>query len=158
MCSDPLQKANSFALRLIAYRQRTESELRNRLGERFDSAVVERVLEDLKTRSLIDDVQFAGRWTETRISRNPRSASTIRREIVAKGVTRDIAESAVAEVDDEDGAYRAGLKHSRRLAGTDFTTHRRRLLGYLSRRGYGQSIARRTTDRLWKETRAKTDS
>lgn len=156
--SDPLQKANSFALRLIAYRQRTESELRNRLGERFDGEIVEKVLENLKGRSLIDDAQFAARWTENRSSRNPRSASTIRREIVAKGVGRETAEAAVSEVDDEDGAYRAGLKHSRRLAGTDFTTYRRRLLGYLSRRGYGQSIARRTTDRLWEETRTGTDS
>jgi len=147
----PFRRAHSAALRFLSYRARSKSEVRTRLRRRFPPPLVEQVLDALTERSLIDDVQFANQWRETRTSVSPRSAWAIKRELVAKGVDRDVATQAVADVDDEEGAYRAGFKHAGPLDKADPTTFKRRLLGYLQRRGFADSISRRTIDRLWNE-------
>ncbi len=151
--TEPFQRAHSAALRFLSYRSRSKAEVRARLRRRFPDAVVEQVLDALSERSLIDDAEFANWWQESRTSASPRSAWVIKRELIAKGVDSDVAKQAVADVDDVEGAYRAGLKMAGRLDGADLATFRRRLMGYLQRRGFADSITRRTIDRLWTEGR-----
>ena len=52
-------------------------------------------------------------------------------------------------LDDEESAYRAGLRAAASLADADYTTFRRRLQGYLYRRGFSQAVIRRTANQLW---------
>ena len=68
-----------------------------------------------------------------------------------KGIDSDLAEVATRELDDHDSAYRAGLKHSRRLQRDDFATFRRRLWGFLRRRGFDYSVSKQVIGRLWNE-------
>jgi regulatory protein len=112
---------------------------------------VEKVVSDLAAQGLLDDARFAQLWADSRVASKPRSSATIRRELVFKGVSRDLAEAAIGDIDDRENAYRAGLKLARRLGGSDFPTFRRRLWGYLMRRGFSQSLARHTVTRLWDE-------
>ena len=155
---DPFQRARSVALRLLTYRPRTEAEVRDRLRRRFDAAVSEQVVQQLKERLLLDDAQFARRWAESRNSRSPRSKAAIRREIVSRGVDRTVADRAVSDLDDDSSAYRAGVKHARRLGQTDLKTFYRRMWGYLRRRGYSGSVARNTVHRIWAESRGQATS
>ena len=152
--SESFQRANAAALRLLSYRPRSEAEVRNRLRGRFPPHVVEQVIESLEEQALVDDSKFAKLWRDSRDSLNPRSASTIRRELISKGVASDTAEAAVDNMDDEDSAYRAGLKPARRLQSADLPLFRRRLWGHLRRRGFSDSVARRTIARLWDEHRS----
>ena len=149
--SEPFKRASAAAQRYLAHRPRSESEVRKRLMGRFPTDIVEGVIDDLAQRGLADDARFAELWADSRNRLNPRSASAIRWELVSKGVARDIAESAVREVDDQDAAYAAGAKHARRLREADSHTFRRRLWGYLRRRGFSSSLSRGTIDRLWDE-------
>ena len=155
--SEPFKRASAAALRYLAYRPRSESEVRKRLMGRFPPDIVEGVIDGLAQRGLADDTRFAELWADSRNRLNPRSASAIRRELVSKGVARDIAECAVREVDDQDAAYSAGSKHARRLSEADSTTFRRRLWGYLRRRGFSSSVSRGTIDRLWDERQESAD-
>ena len=125
--------------------------MRARLKPGFPAHVVDQVIEALAVRDLVDDTGFARMWRDSRTSMNPRSASAIRRELMAKGVPPEIATEAVREVDDPESAYRAGLKHARRLDSADSPTFRRKLWGYLQRRGFSASVARQTIDLLWNE-------
>ena len=154
----PLQRAHLAALRFLSYRPRTETEIKSRLHRRFPAPIVEQVLEMLKDEALVDDVRFAGEWTAGRESHNPRSGWAIKRELVAKGVDGLVAEDAVRDVDDEDNAYRAGLKAAGRLAGSDKPTFNRRIWAYLKRRGFSDSVSRRTITRLWEEMDARSES
>ena len=70
---------------------------------------------------------------------------------MAKGVDRDVAEDATGGIDDDDGAYRAALPRASRLSEQGFDTFRRRLWGYLKRRGFSDSISRHAIGRLWDE-------
>ena len=148
---DPHQRAIATALRFITHRPRSAAEVRTRLLRSYPSDVADQVLMDLVERKLVDDRTFAKLWKNSRDSLHPRSARAIRRELISKGVSRDLAEQAVADVDEADSAYRAGIKHARRLEQTDFHTFRRRLWGFLQRRGFGPALTRQTVARLWKE-------
>ena len=139
------------ALRLLSYRPRTEREVRDRLARRFPEATAAEVVEALRAQGLLDDARFASQWTYSRSARNPRSARTIARELQAKGVDGALAEEAVREVDDEDSAYRACLKYSRTGGRPGDAAFQRRLLAYLRRRGFSQSVSRRAFRRLMDE-------
>ena len=154
----PLQRAHAAALRFLSYRPRTETEVKSRLRRRSPAPVVEQVMELLKDEALIDDVRFASQWRASRESRNPRSGWAIKRELVAKGVDGLVAEEAVRDIDDEDNAYRAGLKAAGRLAGSGMTAFNRRLWAHLKRRGFSDSLSRRTVTRLWEEMDAQNES
>ena len=149
--SESFQRATSAALRFLSYRPRSEAEIRARLRRRFPAHVIEQVMESLADRSLTDDARFARLWADNRTALNPRSGAAIRRELVSKGVDRDVAEAAVGDVDDQESAFLAGAKPARRLEQADFATFRRRLWGYLKRRGFSDSTVRNTIARLWDE-------
>ena len=143
-----LQKATSLALRYLSYRPRSEFEVRGRLRRRYDEQIAESVIGRLKEQGLLDDVAFARAWSQGRMSFKPRSAALIRRELLQKGVDRETAHMTVEALDDQESAYKAGLRAANSLADVDYTTFHRRLWGYLQRRGFGQSIVRRMVGRL----------
>ena len=149
--SDSFERASAAALRLLSHRPRSEAETRTRLRRRFPAHVVERVMESLTRQGLVNDPAFASLWKDSRQSFRPRSAAAIRRELVSKGVSREVAETSVRDVDDHDAAYRAALKPAGRLHQVDLATFRRKLRGYLQRRGFSQSVVRETIARLWEE-------
>ncbi|MBI2855287.1 MAG: regulatory protein RecX [Chloroflexi bacterium] len=149
--ADVLEKAVAAGLRFLSYRPRSEAEMRDRLRRRYSDEVVQAAIQRLKEDGLVDDRAFALAWSESRASHRPRSAALVRRELLEKGVPRDIAQEAAVTVDDEVSAYSAGQRAAASLTEADYQTFRRRLWGYLHRRGFSQSIIRRTTRRLWEE-------
>ena len=149
--SEPFKRASVAARRLISHRPRSKGEIRGRLRRAFPPEVIERVMVYLADHDLVDDSKFAQLWRDSRASSSPRSAAYIIRELVHKGVSRDIADETVGDLDDQVSAYDAGLKFARRLNKADSPTFRRRLWGHLRRRGFGNSVARHTIDRLWDE-------
>ena len=155
--SESFQRAAAAASRLLSYRPRSAAELRVRLNQRFSAPVVDRVVESLLSRGALDDAAFAKLWKSSRDALNPRSATAIRRELVAKGVAKELAAATVSDADDLDNAYRAGSKAARRLQDTTAAAFRRRLWGYLRRRGFSDSITRTTIGRLWEERDAPSE-
>ena len=149
-----LEKATSLALRFLSYQPRSESEVRLRLEKRYSGRVPEAVVQRLKELGLLDDASFAREWTRSRVSHRPRSAAAIRRELLGKGIDRDMAQAAVEPLDDEDSAYRAGQRAASSLPDADYATFRRRLQGYLYRRGFNGPVTRKTANRLWEEREA----
>ena len=149
---DLIDRAMQAGLRFISFRPRSREEVRRRLGRRFDPHTVEQTLARLEERSYLDDAAFARLWRESREAHRPRSAALIRRELLERGVPREVAQEAVAGLDDDASAYRAGQGRLRSLQGLDSVAFRRRLEGYLKRRGFGASVIRRTVDRFLKTT------
>ena len=155
--TEPFRRAHSAALRFLSHRQRSESEVRTRLQRSFPAPLVGQVIEVLRERRVLDDSEFARQWTESRDSLKPRSARAVKRELSAKGIEQELANDAVQGLDDEEAAYRAGRKQASKYRYADLPTFRRRLLGYLQRRGFAQSVCRRTIDRVWDEIGREAD-
>jgi len=148
------QRCLNAALRYLAYRLRSESELRERLVRRgFDGDSVATAIARLKAQGLVDDLAFAQFWKENRQSFSPRSQWLTRHELKQKGVTDDVIERVVADVDDEDSAYRAATAKARRLPVNDYQGFRRRLGEYLKRRGFGYGVINNTVKKIWEEVK-----
>lgn len=147
----------SAALRYLEFRDRSEQEIRSHLLPKYkdSSVVVERTIERLKQNRLLDDRSFARFWVSGRIAHKPESRSLIRRELLQKGISENIANEAVDKIDDAACAYKAGLKKGWLMKDLDYPTFARRLGAFLSRRGYNMEIVRSTINRLWQEVSEK---
>lgn len=140
------------ALSLLSYRPRSEAELRQRLGQRgFSPEVRDTVIAKLTAQKLLDDPAFAQFWKDNRQSFRPQSQRLTRLELKRKGVADDVIDSVVGEMDDEANAHRAALGKSHQFTGKDYLSFRRRLGGYLQRRGFSSSVIRRTLEKVWGE-------
>jgi len=150
--SDGFQRCFNAAVRYLGYRPRSEAEMKERLYRRgFKDESVEAVIIKLKEKGLVDDVYFAQFWKDNREMFSPRSQRLTRLELRRKGVANNIIEQITGSVDDEDSAYRAAAGKSGRLSLTDYQSFRRRLGGYLRRRGFDYEIINHTVERMWRE-------
>jgi regulatory protein len=149
---DLFQRCLNAAFGYLDYRPRSEAELRERLRRRgFDSENVEAVIIRMKEKGLLDDLAFAQFWKDNRETFRPRSQWLTALELRRKGVAEAIIDQVVADVDDEDSAYRAAQSRAHRLPHSDYEGFRHRLGGYLKRRGFGYRVINHTVERLWQE-------
>jgi regulatory protein len=150
--TDHYQRCYNAAVRYLAYRPRSESEVRQRLHRHgFDTECTEKTIGRLKEQGLIDDTEFARFWIENRETFSPRSRRLAVLELQRKGLDKNTIEKIADKVNDNESAYRAAVKKANRLAATDFATFRRRLGAHLTRRGFGYEVVKETIERTWKE-------
>ncbi|OGO19628.1 MAG: hypothetical protein A2Z15_06420 [Chloroflexi bacterium RBG_16_50_11] len=149
---DLYQRCLNAAIRYLGYRPRSEKELRQRLQRRgFEGKCLEKALATLKEQGLVDDIAFARFWRDNRETFSPRSRRMTKLELKRKGLSSDIIEQAISEIDDRDSAYRAALKRAPRLAKAEYPDFRQRLGEYLGRRGFNYGVIKEITERVWKE-------
>jgi regulatory protein len=149
---DHYQSCLNAALRYLVYRPRSEAEIKQRLQRHgYDSACTEKALAQLKTQGLVDDTAFARFWKDNRESFSPRSRRLTGLELRHKGLNRDIIEKVIGEINDGENAYRAALSKAHRLSLADYRDFRRRLGGYLGRRGFGYDVVNDTVKKIWQE-------
>lgn len=147
-------RAVTGALRLLAYRQRSEKEIRDALRRRSTPEdVIEETIARLQSAKFIDDAAFAGNYVEARDQASPRGRRLLAAELAAKGIGKPEREQSLSSVDETGAAYRAAQKRARSLASAAFPDFQRRLGDYLLRRGFNYETARRTVRQIWSETR-----
>jgi regulatory protein len=152
---DRYQRCLNAAIRFLGYRPRSEAEVRQRLQKHgFDGECLEKSLARLKEQGLVDDIAFARFWKENRDTFSPRSKRLTKMELRRKGLSSDVIEQIIGEIDEKDSAYRAALKKAPRLATYEYQDFRRRLGDYLGRRGFDYGIIKETIERIWKEQKA----
>ena len=149
---DQRQKCFNAACRFLSYRPRSEQEVRRRLERQgYDDTFIQPTIARLKELGLVDDAEFARLWVDNRDELRPRSRRLIQMELRQKGLSRDIIERATGSVNETEAAYRAAEKKAKSLLADDYDTFRKRLAGYLARRGFGYETLASTIERIWKE-------
>ena len=144
--------AMSAALRLLSYRPRSETELRQRLARRgAPPALIDSTIQRLRELGLVDDAAFARSWVESRERASPRGQRLLRQELRAKGVNSDALREVVEGVDDAEAALRASARRAASLSGLPQEEFRRRLGDFLRRRGFDYETIRLTVERRWRE-------
>ena len=143
--------ARDAAFRFLRYRARSEAEIRNRLGRRYDSEVIDRLITSLHEQGFLDDEAFARQWRDHRERRSPRGQGLLRQELLRLGVSQEVVREALADFDAEDNAYRAGRGLAVRLAGREKSQFRQRLWTHLQRRGFDSGTIGEAVQRLWQE-------
>jgi regulatory protein len=143
------------AVRLLAYRPRSERELRGRLRQKgFAHAPVDEAVGRLRGLGYIDDAAFAKAYTETRQASGPRSQRLLTVELRQRGVASTIAEDATSAIEDEAAAYDAANRRAGSLRGLEYGRFRERLGAFLTRRGFSYDVARSVIERCWAEQTA----
>jgi regulatory protein len=150
---DLAEVAYERALGFLDYRPRSHAEVEAYLARRkAPPAVTQTVIARLAAAGLVDDDAFARYWVENRESFRPRGRRSLRFELHRKGVPDTVVESATREIDEVESAYRAAQDRAQRLSSLDYQVFRRRLGGFLQRRGFDYEVVKETVDRLWRET------
>lgn len=134
------KRAKKRALHLLEQMDRTEQQLREKLmASDYPSECVEDAIAYVKSFHYIDDQRYAD--TFTRYSKERLSRGQIRQKLIAKGVSKELADSAIeAEYDTDESEHIRRLlekKHFSQSAADEGT--KRRMYQYLLRRGFRSS-------------------
>ncbi len=146
--ADPIAVAREIALRQLTVRARSRAELERALARKqVPTEVAAAVLDRLAEVGLVDDEVFARDWLAAG-DRRQRSRRALLAELAEKGVDRDVAEAAAAELDGEHDYQVARAYAERKAAGLlrlDPSARYRRLAGALARRGFATSVVAQVT-------------
>jgi regulatory protein len=156
--ADEAEAVYERALRFLAVRPRSESEVRQRLRKQGAAdGQVEAALDRLRRAGLVDDQAFAAYWVENRTAFRPKSRRVLEGELRRKGVGREEAAQAAAGTNDAALAYAVAAKRAPRLAALPAVDFRRKLTEFLMRRGFDYETAAEAVSRVTREQRAAED-
>lgn len=142
------QQGRVIALRLLQRRLRSRAEVEAGLRRRGVLRVaLAGVVSDLERAGWIDDARFARAWVRDRLALRPSGRRRLKAELVSRGVSPQIADNAISASLTEEGEEELALVQARarlrRMQRLSPPVARRRLAGWLQRRGFGpEAIAR----------------
>jgi regulatory protein len=146
------EKEYNRTLDYLSYRPRSRREIELYLQKRgAGQDQIEAIITRLERAGLLDDQAFAQFWVENRERFRPRGLRALRYELRNKGVSDEIIDLALEGVDAPESAYRSAAKKVRQLRDRDRRTFYRKMIEFLSRRGFAYEVAREVADRYWSE-------
>lgn len=141
------------ALHFLSYRPRSAAEVHQNLVKRgIPETLAQEAVQRLQRAGLVNDEAFARAWAENRSAFRPRGRALLRLELRRKGLSDETVQSVLSEqADEETLALEAARKYVRRLAGLDWNEFRRKLGGFLARRGFSYTTLAPVVSEVWKE-------
>ena len=138
------------AVALLAQRARASGEIRQKLRRKlYMEDTIEMVLYKLEKERLMDDESFARDWAASR-ARSQIGRSRIVRELRMKGISQEMAERALDELDEDEGdeaAVALAQKLLRRYSReADERKAMQKLLAAMARRGYGYDDSKKAVE------------
>ena len=140
------QSATNF----ISFRPRSTAEVRRNLRNKgYEDDVIENIEAWLVNVHLLNDENFARYWVEQRESFKPRSHFALSMELRQKGISAEIIDTVLAEVDEETSVRTAAEKRARRLLHLPEDQFRLKLGRFLQSRGFSYGLIRPICDEIW---------
>jgi regulatory protein len=140
------------ALYALAPRARSREELNAHLLKRgSDPEIAVAVLDSLELQGLLNDLDFARIWSESRQRQKKLSKRVISSELRTKGVAQDIIDEVINEIDDEDEysmAFALAERKFRSCSRLDPEVTYRRIHSLLARKGFGHGMVERVMREL----------
>jgi regulatory protein len=142
--TDPYSEAMSIALYALAPRAKSRDELYKQLLKRgVEEDLANSVLDNLELQGLLNDLEFAKLWSESRQRSKKLSKRLIAKELTEKGVAQDIINEVIEAIDDENEYAQALALAKRKYNSISHLAPQviyRRISGLLSRKGYNHGI------------------
>lgn len=149
---DDLEKTKKAALRLLAFRPRSENELRKRLAQKkLPQESVERVMDELRSQRMLDDERFAKLYALSRMQSRSFGKGKVRRELVQRGLSGpQVAQAmeSIADISEEEVAREIASKRLIAMRGLSAEAKKRRLHGVLMRRGFSADVTFKVLGKL----------
>ncbi len=146
-------QAQDIALHYIGYKMRTEAEVRKKLLEKeFTEEIIARVIDFLIAYHYVDDIQYCKSYVKQRLNCNPRGSYLLKMELKQKGIKESIICKTLeqANINEMDDAIRLLEKKCARLDTID-EKEKKRLFGFLQRRGYSYDIIKEAFSYILKQ-------
>lgn len=146
-----MQKLTSYALKLLAKRGYTTSEItkkirlyakRKEIPLAESEAGVEETLNKLSAWGYLNDAQLAEQFIRSRLAMKPKSLRAIEYELQKKGISKEVARAATANagIDEHVSAQKVLDLHQRTLARLPEEKRRAKVYRLLKTRGFTGSI------------------
>jgi regulatory protein len=152
---EAIRSAKEKAMRLLAARPRSTKELTDRLKQaKHSSTTIESVLLYLERIGLLNDSEFGKMYARSKMISKPMGEYLLKRELFQKGLNEEDIQSALdvayAENSEEQVAWELASNRKKRFRDLDEIKAKKRLLDFLSRRGFSWEIISKILDN-WKE-------
>ncbi len=138
-------RARNAAYRFLSYRPRSYAEVEKKLHDKgFNRIVVQAVLSDLIRLGYVDDETFADQWVRGRVRLYQFGRRRIKQELKDKGLDNEVISRVVGGVLTADLEIETARQAAERKLATmkalDRETRRRRLAGFLERKGFSYDV------------------
>lgn len=149
--------------RLWNIRQRSEKEVREYFRiknyelrikdkEQISQVVIDALLEILKKKGMVNDLEFARSWAEARRGSKQKGIRVIKAELYQKGIDKEIIEEVTRvesrESSEEDLAKQALEKKMRIWKSLESQKLRQKAIEFLLRKGFEYKVVKATIEKL----------
>lgn len=149
---------------LLSMRSRSEGEIRSYLKElsfkrkvknqdEISEMTIESLIDRLKTKGLINDLEFAKAWVEGRRRSKHKGTIALKNELMQKGIDRSIIDQVFEEevVDEDSLAVLAIEKKLASFQKLPYLEFKKKFFDFLLRRGFGYSVVKRVFEKFDKK-------
>lgn len=148
---DSFAKAFNAAVRYLGYRARSQQEIEKYLADKeYAEEVVEATVVRLYDYNYLDDEAFARAWLNDREILKPKGARALRYELKQRGVAEEIITLVLEELNEEESAWKAVQSKLPNWLTLDEQTMRKKINGFLGRRGFNYDAIRHVVDEAMK--------
>lgn len=157
--ADEIEKAYIRALKFLNIRARSVHEVTKRLSDAgFSLEAVNKTVSRLQSAGLLSDVDFAKSWVDNRCTFRPRAKRALTFELKQKGIMEEEIQSAICDLDENQLAVHAASKVASRFTQLSFDEFRKKMFGYLMRRGFSYGTTAEAVQHSWQKLRAITEN
>ena len=147
---DERNKAYNQAIRFLGFRARSQQEMERYLQNKgYAPEVIADTINRLLNEHYLDDEDFARYWLENRERFRPRGQQALRYELRQKGIAAEVIEIALADLDEDELAWSAVEPKLSQWQGLSEEEFKKKMFGFLSRRGFTYEVTYRVFDRVW---------
>ena len=152
--ADQLIRAKFSAISYISHRARTEHEVRQKLRrEQFEEDIIDAVISRLYDISYLDDDTFVENFIRSRLHVKGHGPLRLKADLRRLGISTEKIDQALQTIADPRSLFNTALEQARKRSERlrrekDSYTKRRKLYGFLLRKGHTPDIAREVLDRL----------
>lgn len=150
---DPFLNALNHAYRLLAVRDRSENEIRERLKIKgYGRRRIDEVIERLKSQDYLNDMRFAKDWVTNRALYSQRSVFAIRDELLKKGISAALIDEVMKDEKMAAAEYETAKaladKKIKSLGNIDAMKLKKSVYSYLARRGFSFDVINEIVDEI----------
>lgn len=149
------QSPYEYALRLLTARSYTARSLHRKLTQKgFAPEASQAVMDRLESSGLIDDAKYAEQYARSKVLTSGASKRRVVQDLRRKGIAQPLADAALAkvfadeEVDPAKMAEKAARKKVAQMGDLEPLVLRRRLFGFLARKGYELDDIKRAVSKV----------
>ena len=141
------------AVQFLSFRARSVAEVIRYLRDKdYAAEVIDSTVNRLLEQNYLNDEDFARAWLRNREQLSPRGQQALRYELRQKGVSDQIIDTVLADLAEDELAWAAVENKLSRWQNLPEQEFKKKLVSFLSRRGFSYAIANDIFHRAWNES------